>query len=154
MGDMWNQFLASLAAAETEAAAGDLWRKAVEHGVVWPEDVPQHAGTLKGAAYYLWTAQGVQAVTGQKDQAAAQQGLLEGLNKLFAHYLSPLAPQQGAQAAAVPRKKNLLPPDSVPVRQLDERFLSRHTVDEWLTHFGSMLSEYDATENKSKLVLL
>ena len=77
-----------------------------------------------------------------------------GLNKLFAHYLGPLAPQQGAQAAAVPCKKNLPPPDSVPVRQLDERFLSRHTVNEWLTHFGSMLSEYDATENKSKLVLL
>ena len=44
MGDWWNSFLASLAAAETEAAAGDLWRKAVEHGVVQPEDVPQHVG--------------------------------------------------------------------------------------------------------------
>ena len=105
MGDVWNQFLVSLAAAETEAAAGDLWRTAVEHRVVWPEDVPQHAGTLKGAAYYLWTAQGVQAVTGQQDQAAAQQGLLEGLNKLFAHYLSPLAPQQGAQAATAPARR-------------------------------------------------
>ena len=154
MGDMWNQFLTSLAAADTEAAAGDLWRKAVEHGVVRPKDVPQHVGALKGAAYYLWTTQGVQAVTGQQDQAAAQQGLLEGLNKLFAHYLSPLAPQQGAQAAAVPHKKNLPPPDSVPVRQLDECFLSRHTVDKWLTHFSSVLSEYDAMENKLKLVLL
>ena len=32
IGDVWNQFLASLAAAETEAAAGDLWRAAVEQG--------------------------------------------------------------------------------------------------------------------------
>ena len=154
MGEVWNQFLASLMAAETEAAAGDLWRKAVEHGVVQPEAVPQHAGTLKGAAYYLWAVQGAQAVKGQQDQAAAQQGLLEGLNKLLAQYLSPLAPQQGALAAAVPHKKKLPPPDSVPVRQLDERFLSRHTVDEWLAHFSNVLSEYDATENEAKLVLL
>ena len=154
MGDMWNQFLASLTAAETEAAAGDLWRKAVEHGVVWPEAVPQHAGTLKGAAYYLWAVQGAQAVKGQQDQAAAQQGLLEGLNKLLAQYLSPLAPQQGAQAAVVPCKKKLPPPDSVPVRQLDKHFLLQHTVDKWLTHFSNVLSEYDATENESKLVLL
>ena len=153
MGDMWNQFLASLAAAETEAVAGDLWRKAVEHGVVWPEAIPQHAGTLKGAAYYLWAVQGAQAVKGQQDQAAAQQELLEGLNKLLTQYLSPLAPQQGAQAAAVPHKK-LPPPDSMPVRQLDKHFLSQHTVDKWLTHFSNMLSEYDATENESKLVLL
>ena len=154
MGDVWNQFLTSLAAAKTEAAAGDLWRTAVEHGVVRPKDVPQYAGTLKGAAYYLWMVQGTQAVTGQKDQAAAHQGLLEGLDKLFAHYLSLLAPQQGAQAAVVLHKKNLPPPDSMPVRQLDECFLLWHMVDKWLTHFGSVLSEYDAMENEAKIIFL
>ena len=101
MGDLWNQLLASLTAAETEAAAGDLWRKAVEHGVVQPKAIPQHAGTLKGAAYFLWVVQGAQAVKGQQDQAAAHQELLEELNTLIAH-LSPLAPQLGAQVAAVP----------------------------------------------------
>ena len=40
------------------------------------------------------------------------------------------------------------------MRQLDKCFLSQNMVDEWLTHFSSMLSEYDATENESKLVLL
>ena len=76
------------------------------------------------------------------------------MHRLFAHYLSPLVSQQGAQAAAALHKKNLPPPDSVPVRQLDECFLSRHMVNEWLTHFSSMLSEYDAMENELKLVLL
>ena len=131
-----------------------MWRNAVENGVVQPETIPQHAGTLKGAAYYLWAVQGAQAVKGQQDQAAAQQGLLEGLNKLLAQYLSPLAPQQGAQAAAVLHKKKLPPPDSMPVRQLDKHFLLWHMVNKWLTHFSNVLSEYDATENEVKLVLL
>ena len=154
MGDVWNQFLTSLAAAQTEAAAADIWKVAIDKGVVKPEVATQQAGTLKGAAYYLLTTQGVQAVTGQQDQAAAHKELLDGLNKLLAQYLSPPAPQQGAQAAAAPCRKNLPPPDSMPVRQLDEGFLSRHMVDEWLTHFDSVLSEYDATENEAKLVLL
>ena len=51
-------------------------------------------------------------------------------------------------------RKKLPPPDSMPVRQLDKHFLSQHTVDKWLTHFSNMLSEYDAMENKLKLVLL
>ena len=54
MADVWGRFLASLAAAETEAAAADLWRVAVEQGVVQPEVIPQHIGTLRGAAGYLW----------------------------------------------------------------------------------------------------
>ena len=154
IGDVWNSFLASLTAAQTEAAAADVWKVAIEKGVVKPEVATQQAGTLKGAAYYLWTTQGVQAVMGQQDQAAAHKELLDGLNKLLAQYLSLPAPQQGAQAATVPRKKNLPPPDSVPVRPLNEHFLSQHMVDEWLTHFDSVLSEYDATENEAKLVLL
>ena len=40
------------------------------------------------------------------------------------------------------------------VRQLKECFLSQHMINKWLTHFSSMLSEYDATKNESKLVLL
>ena len=54
MADVWGRFLASLAAAETEAAAADLWRVGVEQGVVQPKVIPQHVGTLRGAAGYLW----------------------------------------------------------------------------------------------------
>ena len=143
----------SLVAAETEAAAADLWRVVVEKGVVQPKVIPQHIGTLRGAAGYLWMTQGAPAVKGQHDQAAAQQELLNGIRELVS-CLSRQAPQQCAQAAAVPRKKPLPPADSVPVRPLDERFLQRHTANEWVAHFSSMLSEYDAMENEAKLVLL
>ena len=51
-------------------------------------------------------------------------------------------------------KKFLLPPDGMPVRLLDECFLLQHTSNEWVTHFCSMPSEYDATENEVKLVLI
>ena len=51
-------------------------------------------------------------------------------------------------------KKPLLPADSVPVRPLDEHFLQQHTADEWVTHFSSVLSEYDTMENEVKLILL
>ena len=117
-----------------------------------PEVVPQHVGTLKGAACYLWMTQGMQAVKGQHGQAAAHQELLNRIQELVPH-LSQLAPQQCAQAAMVPCKKPL-PTDSVPVRLLDKHFLQWHTANEWVTHFSSMLSEYDAMENKAKLVLL
>ena len=40
------------------------------------------------------------------------------------------------------------------MRPLDEHFLQWHTADEWVTHFSSVLSESDTTENKAKLVLL
>ena len=90
---------------------------------------------------------------GQQYQATAQQELLIGIQELVS-CLSQQAPQQGVQAATVPHKKPLLPTDSVPVRPLDERFLQQHTAKEWVTHFSSMLSEYDATENEAKLVLL
>ena len=149
--DVWSSFLASLV-AEAEAAAADLWRMAVEKGVVQPKAIPQHVSTLRGAAGYLWMTQGAQAVKGQHDQAAAQQELLNRIRKLVS-CLSQQAPQQCAQAAAVPCKKSLLPPDSVPVRPLDEHFLW-HTADKWVAHFSSMPSEYDAMENKAKLVLL
>ena len=75
MADVWGSFLTSLAAAETDAAAADLWRVAVEKGVVQPKAIPQHVSTLRGAAGYLWMTQGAQAVKGQHDQAAAQQEL-------------------------------------------------------------------------------
>ena len=153
MADVWGSFLASLAAAETEAAAADLWRVAVANGVVQPEVIPQHVGTLRGAAGYLWMTQGAQAVKGQHNQAAAQQELLSRIRKLVS-CLSQQAPQQCAQAATVPHKKPLLPADSMPVRPLDERFLQWHTANEWVTHFSSMLSEYDAMENEVKLVLI
>ena len=45
MADIWGRFLASLVVAETEAAAADLWRVAVEKGVVQPKAIPQHVGT-------------------------------------------------------------------------------------------------------------
>ena len=153
MADIWGSFLASLVAAETEAAAADLWRVAVEKGVVQPKAIPQHVSTLRGAAGYLWMTQGAQAVKGQHDQAAAQQELLNRIRKLVS-CLSQQAPQQCAQAAAVPHKKSLPPADSVPVRPLDEHFLLRHTAYEWVIHFSSVLSEYDATENEAKLILL
>ena len=73
---------------------------------------------------------------------------------LLVSCLSQQAPQQGAQVASVPCKKPLLLTDSMLVRQLDEHFLLWHTAKEWVTHFSSMLSEYDATENEVKLVLL
>ena len=152
MADVWGSFLTSLAAAETEAAAADLWRVVVEQGVVQPKAIPQHLGTLRGAACYLWMTQGMQAVKGQHGQAAAHQELLNRIQELVPH-LSQLAPQQCAQAAMVPCKKPL-PTDSVPVRLLDKHFLQWHTANEWVTHFSSMLSEYDAMENKAKLVLL
>ena len=152
MADIWGSFLASLVAAETEAAAADLWRVAVEKGVVQPKAIPQHVSTLRGAAGYLWMTQGAQAVKGQHDQAAAQQELLNRIRKLVS-CLSQQAPQQCAQAAAVPHKKPLPPTDSMPVRPLDEHFLW-HTANEWVAHFSSVLSEYDATENEAKLVLL
>ena len=120
---------------------------------MYPEAIPQHVGTLRGAAGYLWMTQGVQAVKGQHDQAVAHQELLNGIHELVS-CLSRQAPQQCAQAAAVPRKKPLPPADSVPVRPLDECFLLRHTADKWVAHFSSMLSECDATENEVKLVLL
>ena len=153
MADVWGRFLASLVAAETEAAAADLWRVVVEQGVVQPEVIPQHVGTLRGAAGYLWMTQGAQAVKGQCDQAAAQQELLSRICKLVS-CLSRQAPQQCAQAAAVPHKKPLPLADSMPVRPLDKCFLQWHTADKWVTHFSSVLSESDATENKAKLVLL
>ena len=153
MADIWGRFLASLAAAETEAAAADLWRVAVEQGVVQPKVIPQHVGTLRGAAGYLWMTQGAQAVKGQHDQAVAQQELLNGICKLVS-CLSRQAPQQCAQAAVVPHKKPLPPADSMPVRPLDECFLQWHTADEWVTYFSSVLSEYDTMENKVKLILL
>ena len=40
------------------------------------------------------------------------------------------------------------------MRQLNECFLTWHMVDKWLAHFSNVLSEYDAKENKSKLILL
>ena len=150
--DVWSSFLASLV-AEAEAAAADLWRVAVEKGVVQPKVIPQHVSTLRGAAGYLWMTQGAQAVKGQHDQAAAQQELLNRIRKLVS-CLSQQAPQQCAQAAAVPRKKSLPPADSVPVMPLDKCFLQRHTADKWVAHFSSVLSEYDATENEAKLILL
>ena len=72
MADGECSFFTSLAAAETEAAAADLWRVAVEKGVMYLEAIPQHVGTLRGAADYLWMTQGAQAVKGQQDQAAAE----------------------------------------------------------------------------------
>ena len=51
MADIWGSFLVSLVAAETEAAAADLWRVVVEKGIVQPEVIPQHVGTLRGAAW-------------------------------------------------------------------------------------------------------
>ena len=153
MADGECSFFTSLAAAETDAAAADLWRVAVEKGVMYLEAIPQHVGTLRGAADYLWMTQGAQAVKGQQYQATAQQELLNGIQELVS-CLSRQAPQQGVQAATVPHKKPLLPTDSVPVRPLDERFLQQHTAKEWVTHFSSMLSEYDATENEAKLILL
>ena len=152
MADVWGSFLTSLAAAETDAAAADLWRVAVEQGVMQPEAIPQHVGTLRGAAYYLWMTQGAQAVKGQCDQAAAQQELLNRVQELVS-CLSQQAPQQGAQAAVVPHKKPLPPADSVPVRPLDKCFLQQHTANKWVTHFSSVLSEYNTMENKAKLVL-
>ena len=95
----------------------------------------------------------MQAVKGQHDQAVAHQELLNGIRELVSH-LSWQAPQQCAQAAKVPCKRPLPPTDSVPVRLLDERCLQRHTADKWLAHFSSVLSEYDATENEAKLVLI
>ena len=82
MAYMRGSFLTSLAAAETDAAAADLWRVVVEKGVVQPKVIPQHIGTLRGAASYLWMTQGAKAVKGQCDQAAAQQELLNGICKL------------------------------------------------------------------------
>ena len=87
---------------------------------------------------------GVQAVKGQCNQAAAQQELLNGIHELVS-CLSQQAPQQCAQAAAVPCKKPLLSTDSMPVRPLDECFLLQHMANKWVTHFSSMLSEYDTT---------
>ena len=51
-------------------------------------------------------------------------------------------------------RKPIPSPDSVSVRPLDEHFLQQHTAKEWVAHFSSMLSEYNATENEMKLVLL
>ena len=153
MADVWGSFLVSLVAAETEAAAADLWRVAVEKGVVQPKAIPQHAGTLRGAAGYLWMTQGAQAVKGQQYQATAHQELLNRIRKLVS-CLSWQAPQQCAQAAVVLHKKPLPPADSVPVRPLDKCFLQQHTANKWVTHFSSMLSEYNAMENEVKLVLL
>ena len=87
---------------------------------------------------------GAQAVKGQHNQAVAQQELLSGICKLVS-CLSQQAPQQCAQAVTVPHKKPLPPTDSMPVRPLDERFLLWHTANKWVTHFSSMLSEYDTT---------
>ena len=87
---------------------------------------------------------GVQAVKGQHDQATAQQELLSGICKLVS-CLSRQVPQQCAQAVTVPHKKPLLSTDSMPVRPLDECFLLWHTANKWVTHFSSMLSEYDTT---------
>ena len=42
----------------------------------------------------------------------------------------------------------------MPVRPLDEHFLLWHTANKWVTHFSSVLSEYDAMENEVKLILL
>ena len=120
---------------------------------MYPEAIPQHVGTLRGAAGYLWMTQGMQAVKGQHDQAVAHQELLNGICKLVS-CLSQQASQHGAQAATVPCKKPLSPTDGMPVRLLDECFLLRHTADKWLAHFSSVLSEYDAMENEAKLVLL
>ena len=118
-----------------------------------PEMVQQHVGTLRGAAGNLWMTKGMQAVKSQHYQAAAHQELLNGIQELVS-CLSQQVPQQGAQAATVPCKKPLSPTDSVPVRLLDKCFLLWHTADEWVAHFSSMLSDYDATENEAKLVLL
>ena len=110
-------------------------------------------GTLRGAAGCLWMTQGAQAVKGQHDQVVAHLELLNRIHELVS-CLSQQAPQQCAQAAIVPCKKPLLPMDSVPVRPLDERFLQWHTADEWVAHFSSVLSEYDAMENEVKIILL
>ena len=76
--DAWKSLLMSLAGAESEVATGELWWVAVVHGVVQPTDIPQCAGILKGAAYYLWMVQAAKDVGGQQDQAVAQQELLRG----------------------------------------------------------------------------
>ena len=118
-----------------------------------PKAIPQHVGTLRGAACNLWMTQDAQAVKGQQDQAAVHQELLNRIQELVS-CLSRQAPQQCAQAAVVPCKKPLPLTDSVPMRLLGECFLQWHTANKWVTHFSSMLSEYDAMENEAKLVHL